>query len=113
MDKENEDNGFVKFGGYDPKGFKDINDVKILQTITNDVWRVQGLSTTITQSGGSQTGSGYNIFIIEPAYPFIYLPVNLYRQYKNWLSIQGVFYNVEYTNERIKFDKSCDYVKEQ
>lgn len=42
MDKEDEDNGFVKFGGYDPEGFKNIDDVKIIETIGPDTWSFHG-----------------------------------------------------------------------
>ena len=37
---ENEKKSFVKFGGYDPEGFEDANDIKLMTTIKDDSWAV-------------------------------------------------------------------------
>jgi hypothetical protein len=42
MDKDNETNSFVKFGGYDKEGFDDPNDFAIIETVTQDSWRFFG-----------------------------------------------------------------------
>ena len=110
MDQENKNESFVKFGGYDPEGFQDSNDIKILKTIDKESWKFQGISTSMTQGYKSNSGERFNQFIIEPAYPMIYIPTNLYKEYKNWLSIQNVFYNVEYMKNMIRFEMNCTEV---
>lgn len=67
----------------------------------------------MTLDGQSEERTDYNRFIIEPAYPFIFLPINLYRAFENWLKNQNKFADAEYTTKSVIFRQSCDEVKDQ
>lgn len=109
MNSANDRESMIKFGSYDPDGFEDSNRIARLNTTTLDSWTVESEQVRLTLSSSPVTMINQKV-MVEPAFPFIYVPRVMFDQYLVsfgvFLTLKGIPYTVG--DDYIMFTESCD-----
>ena len=100
----------VKFGSYDPEGFKDSFNMKFMSTKDTQSWTVVSKEHGLVV-GDTTTKMAVNTdAIIEPAYPFIYVPDSFYQSMTNeFKTLPGMQFTDAFPNQLNLFKGSCDH----
>ena len=106
----------MKFGSYDPEGFKDPDDMGVFDTVWYNTWAIEASgSFTLKDSSGKslqadfhegdfQTGN----FQVEPGLPFFYVPATYFQKIIDTFANGAVTYqDAEFSFDRIKFNSRC------
>jgi len=108
VNSDNSKESMVKLGSYDPEGFLDSDNYQLLNTTTTNSWAVSSYESGFTDDTGFfQFITEDREVIIEPAYPFIYVPTNTYNLLAGIIENHLILISMTKTDDYVKFDKSC------
>ena len=106
----------IKFGSYDPEGFKDPSDMGIFSTVWYNTWAIEASGTyTLKDRSGKtlqaefhdsdvQTGN----FMVDPGLPFFYVPATYFQKIIDTFANGAVTYqDAEFSFDRIRFNTKC------
>ena len=95
----------LKFGSYDPSGIKDGEQLTYIQTRNSTTW---GLSAAyfIVFDHTIYTDSTPKVALIEPQYPYLYIPQHEFESFRG--AVNDVYKDANCKLTYCYFSKPCD-----